>query len=1160
LTLRMVASDALPEVGDFNLDGIMDVVWGAGPLAPGTPASAVYLQFASVCPAAGTTVFGQDNLCMNPLQIVPASEPIAIAPTDYVSMTAGNFTGAVDSTTGRAFTQLLLTNVGAADAHILAFSDFDENLVPGLFMKNTGAEFFNLLADTFTGNLQAFLASGRLDWSGQQDQAVFASTQQASCCDRQGVVSVLTFDENLNATMHTQAVPQKDSNGKDQSTRIFGLAVGRFDPPEDSKGDTDFNQGFAVLVDRETKGATFAEATWVYLYNVDPMILAPGENPVQQLKITDTRYYNGTVYWQVDALQSGDLQGRSLLLGPPEKTTVTHTQPDTILGLPPMHVDYIEPLGGGDPQVLNVTVFPNTFNTAYNFEVTTGMQASSKSSTSYTTATKESAQTKVTYGIPDVDSVSVKIKESATQTHQSTVSNTYNTYSGKTYSFNTTTQFDDKVAATSLQMNIYSYPVIGQMICPQDSPNCPDDCSPGTEPCPLLPLQVQYSGPDNVFHIAPSNAAGLEWFQPPNEPGNAFSYAGSLTLLEAAAPQQLDLLTPMNEAWDSQSSESFSINWTQGGGDNVSSGSVSTFSFDTSVSVSGKASFEGASASGSASVDFNQSNSASTLNTSSHTFGASTGVTLNHGIQPDGSASSLQLLYEGQSYIFGQYAPSGTIQTDLQLNTDLQSEGFLQVAHVADMLSTDPVASGAWWKQAYTVAPDVALHHPQRWLQKLPTSQNTQQVLFNCPIGFTSSFGTPTSNPGSCTPTNDQPTPLNVTDAPFYQMKGLFVTPGTSAGGPTTTLATLGDTLTLQARVYNYSLASMPPDTEVHVRFYAQPWDATTGQFAGGSGQFGFAEAVFIGEDVIMDPIPAFCGGSQGAFDSCTDETAPLNWVLAQVQWDTSALSPLSTTETTWKFWVVVWMEDSAGNLLSEIAEHGLTSIPGENLNSLAEVPIETYSNNLGFYNQVFTLELPTESPSAVEGILERSLSIDAVEVSSPTVLRDQATAVRVHHRAGGSRFDHVLALIYEGDPYAGGELLDMDIIPRVPKGSRFVVPFLYHPQTCGPQTLFLQAVPRDGGQIAEAMLDVFVTLDPLAQTRLLIEQVESLGLKPGPERSLLAKLEAAARSFQRGNRTAGLNQLGAFANQLDAQSGKKVQSKDAAQMIARVADLKSCL
>jgi hypothetical protein len=207
----------------------------------------------------------------------------------------------------------------------------------------------------------------------------------------------------------------------------------------------------------------------------------------------------------------------------------------------------------------------------------------------------------------------------------------------------------------------------------------------------------------------------------------------------------------------------------------------------------------------------------------------------------------------------------------------------------------------------------------------------------------------------------------------------------------------------------------------------------------------------------------------------------------------------------------------------------------------------------------VFTLALPTTTPPAPT-TEEPSLAIEAVEVSPVVVLRDQPAVVRAHHLAIGRQFDYVRAFLYGGDPQAGGELLDMDILPRVSTTDQFVVPFRYRPRACGPQTLFVQAVPVGGGGPAQETLDVFVTLDPIAQTQRLIEEVESLGLKVGTEQSLLAKLKAAQRSFQRGQQTAGLNELNAFAHELSAQSGKAVPEAKATQMIAQVTDLESCL
>jgi hypothetical protein len=1125
-----------PVVGDFNGDGVLDVAWpGGNPVTGG----ALKVYFASVCPAADVEVLGQT--CDAAFQILLSSQTIDTGLTlildssnntliPQAALAADDFDGEVNPTNGRAPAELLVAIQTTATTTVGVYS-FDSELTP-----TAGPNTLVYGPHPFPFSVLPTIASGRLDWSSRQAQAVIAIAPTQD--DDQARVSVITFSTDLTMTRHDL------TDGLDEKAifkRQAGVAIGRFDPADPSEGTTDFNQQIAVLYDILDNDQTTSHAA-VRLYTVNP---PTSFTPVWKWTTDINGPIDGVL---VAPLQVGDLQGRSLQLGAPEKTTVAHTQPDTVLGLPPMHVDFIVPPGKTEAEVLNVTVFPDSFNTAYSFQTTTGTQASRQSSTSYTASTKESAEAKVSYGVPDVDSVSVQVKTSATQTHMSTVANTYNTYSGQTYTFTTATVFDDKVAATSEMMNIYSYPVIGQTVCPAAKPNCTDS--------ERVPLYIQYSAPDNIWHIDAANAAGLEWFQPPNEPGNLFSYPGSFTLLKAGGPQQLALLTPSNEEWASTSMESFSVDWSHGGGNAVSSGSVSTHSFDTSVTVSGEASFEGGGVSGSASVDYNQSTSVSTLNTATQTFGESTGVTLNR-VEKENS----NFLYAGQSYIFGQDKPSGTIQTDLTLSMDVQvqSEGYLQVGHSADPLTTTTsgvIQSGDWWKQAYTAAPDVALHHPERWSQKLIDS--TQQVQFNCPIGYTSAFGTPPDDPGSCTSTNTTPTPDNVSDALFYQMKGLFVTPGTSLGGPTTTMATLGDTVTLQARVYNYSLMNMSDDTTVHVRFYAQPWDSTQGQFAAGSGKYGFADSVFI-DEVQLPPTPAFCGGSQGDnYDPCTDENAPLNWVLAQTSWDTSTLSPQPSSDTTWKFWVVVWMEDSAG-LVPEIAQHGLTSIPAQNVASLAEIPVETYSNNLGFYNQVFQLALPTTTPPAPT-TEEPSLAIEAVEVSPVVVLRDQPAVVRAQHLASGRQFDHVRAFLYGGDPQAGGELLDMDIIPRVSTTAPFVVPFRYRPRVCGPQTLFMQAVPVGAGGLVEAAIDVFVTLDPIAQTRLLIEQVESLGLEVGTEQSLLAKLEAAERSFQRGNQVAGLNQLDAFAHELSAQSGKAVPEAKATQMIAQVTDLESCL
>ena len=57
-------------------------------------------------------------------------------------------------------------------------------------------------------------------------------------------------------------------------------------------------------------------------------------------------------------------------------------------------------------------------------------------------------------------------------------------------------------------------------------------------------------------------------------------------------------------------------------------------------------------------------------------------------------------------------------------------------------------------------------------------------------------------------------------------MRGFFISNATHPGqGPQLETARAGDKLSLQARVYNYSLASMDPGAKVRVRFYGMEWD-----------------------------------------------------------------------------------------------------------------------------------------------------------------------------------------------------------------------------------------------------------------------------------------------------------------------------------------------
>jgi hypothetical protein len=86
----------------------------------------------------------------------------------------------------------------------------------------------------------------------------------------------------------------------------------------------------------------------------------------------------------------------------------------------------------------------------------------------------------------------------------------------------------------------------------------------------------------------------------------------------------------------------------------------------------------------------------------------------------------------------------------------------------------------------------------------------------------------------------------------------------------------------------------------------------------------------------------------------------------------------------------------------------------------------------------------------------------------------------------------------------------------------------------------------------ASVTITVVPSTQPVAQQiQSLIVQVESLGLPHGTENSLLAKLNAALASVNRGDSESARGQLGAFINEVSAQSGKKIPAQQAAALIA---------
>jgi hypothetical protein len=1047
-----------PVSGDFNGDGAIDVAW-LGAAFEGE----IRAYFASICPAANKKVL--DTTCSQPFEIVmwPTTsaidtgevwkEPNASNPWfPGLGLAAGDHDGKTAAGANVPDDEIVIvvrptddTSAITAYAYNLDVTD----LARGDLTWTRTAEMKLPDSESFFGS-KLSVAGGPLRFAESKEQVVVGSSLMNSYG-----IWVLHFSDDLKMEVSYLFVP---SNSNRSNADLIGIAIGRFDPLARG-GEINFNQQFAAHFSEQScidfKPCTPIEVIDIFDFASDSSFTPVHINDLRTVLTFDP---TGSFADLSAPLQAGDLQGRSLRLGAPEKATIVHTQADIVLGMPPMHVDFV------DPSVVNVSAAPNDFNLAYTDQSEKSVEQSRQSTTSFTFATKENTELGISYGIPDVGSISATAKQAASKTYESKVSAKYDSYSDTRVGLATTTVFDDMVLATQQRMNVYTYPVIGG-VCPEEPP-CPQDSR--------VPLAVQFSGPDNVSHLPPTAAGGLEWYQPVHEPGNLFSYPASLDQLIANQPRLQgpddvagnsrfeQLASGTNFPWQINDGDTTqSVEWTTTSTTTATATSTSNHSFDASASVSGSGEIFGVGISASAKFDYGKSRSVSTLNSLTTSLSESDGATL----LTDLASSSLDKPlhnYSFGAYIFGLEPPTGTIQTDPDPASDGQVTGHgpLNVASIAD-----PLASGSdvWWIDTYKDAPDVGLHHPARWSQAVALGSNAQQAWFNCPLGYTSSGTSP-----ECRPSNQ---PETVAEKPFYQIKGFFVHPGPlldlGAPGPTTTGATFGDQMLLRARIYNYSFAQMPDGSQVRAAFYAQPWR---------SGAF-LTPAVLI-DEAVVDRISPFCGGLEGGGqDTCADPEAPRNWEFAEVELDTTKLgSPPAGGASYWKFWVVTWME-LGGNLVPEIVEHGLEADTDlgslTNLNSLADVPIETYSNNLGFYHQTFTLEAapPAPAPEAQAAArapepapnLEPELWIEEVEVPRRRWQRGAAVSVRATLTSNVPLRD-VMVQFFAGDPDRDGVLFDVDTIAYIAPDEPFVVPVLYRPSSCRPERVYVEASSASAG------------------------------------------------------------------------------------------------
>ena len=1012
------ASD--PVSGDFNGDGLLDMAWIGGGI----------VHYATVCPggeaAAGSLCAGKDPLTVliDPLNSQATKHgPVAgSCPHDVMALAAGNFSGTFND-----------------DLVIIDCQNSDE-IHARWFMYNADMSVINgaafaakvLWAGFYTPS-DVYAQTVNLDWFGAKDQVAFAvgaaeADFSGPCGPRavmQEKVGVITFQDtamtSANTTGRQSSNCNSNINQNNPPSWVNGLATGYF-------AQFDLNSDSAP----SRQLATVLNDGHVRIYTVDPtnefLPVLASETPLNST--LQINYKGNNDPNRLNWLAAGDLQGRSVRLGLPSIVRIaSHSQPSVILGAPPMHVDYILPDSSTSSEwdVVNFSVVPSAFNSTFTMDTTSTNQSSDTNTTSYTYATTVKAGGKASLKVPVVSGISSSLTRSAENKNES-VRETYSfTQNEFQYNASTTTGFGDEIWYDESAFNLYMYPVIGETVCPDDIPNCTPDQE--------QPLYLTFSGPDSIG-TGPVPGSTTEWYQPFHEPGNIFSYPWNEAMLAQQLSNRTDLLSKPSIFVTDDSGQSQTANWSIYDDTDLTTGTTNTHSYETAYSqTAGVSVGKILEASTEFSVDLSDSTAISTLNKSSSSLGKSEGIEIK---KPSSFPNPGLYQYFVEPYIFGRVPPVGSVDNSTPPNADIQSFGPLQVAYAANPLAvpSQQTNPGSWWGSdisPYTQYIDVALNHPVRW-----SIGSDSDGSLNC---LTNNFV------ANCLKFND-PNPANLWNSEFYWMRGLYVTVN-SAGGPQRTQATAGDEVFLQARVYNYSLKDMPADAKIQVRFYRQQIAGTTP--AGGS--------VLISQEAAS-PLPGF--------NSQTEPPGQPNYTVVTTTLDTSSLG-----NTYQIFWVLVWVEDSAGNMITELPGHGLSGKPGS-LATIGDVPLEevmldgatkTFSNNVGYLHSKFYIAPETtQTPPAPDPVL----SIENVQITPAAPEPGERVIVSADIFSIGSPAEGVHVRLFPSvaewqahrdDPaLLQPKPFDVELLPFIAGGESDRVEVPYQTNACGKQEVLIVA------------------------------------------------------------------------------------------------------
>jgi hypothetical protein len=1017
-------------VGDLNDDGNLDVVWVGDSADSASPGNSAYIATVCAGSIAGTVCDAHSSF-----DVVVSSTALSlgqdtgfnsdgsIAALPPASVTVGLFNTS-DNNDAEALVVTAPRNgvEGSATATLYAF---DSDLNP-----TTIGSISPLGGITSHGFINVYATAGYLDWfSSFQQAVVFVGDKQ------QDNPYIAVLDSNGSAlTVLGSYSGFPTALETDQVFVPGGLALAVLGTPSDTSDPANFNPQIVAYYYSDSDNYP---GTALVTYGLSP---STGDwNPaVSAVKTYQSGDYAQAYAWHGSTniagslLAAGDLQGRSVRLGNPLVVRATSIAPQIVLGVPPMHVDYIlpDPSTGSSATVVNFTANPPEYYVQYATAVTDADQSAQEGTTSYSYGNGVTTSGGVAFEVPVVQSISASGSAAWSYMYEQEVSTTYDTYTSASFDASTDTGLADQVWFTEQQFNVYYYPVLGQTSCL---------ASDGSDCTTQYPLYYSVSGPSDITtYSAEGNT--LEWYQPVHEPGQVFSYPWNTTVLEDAVDDPTLLSQTATIYTDTQASTT-TVSWSADYSTTAAISTTTSYEQEQSLSMAvGTPDLDEAEEGAQVSVayDHNSSTANTTLNSSTASLGASTGVSITKGTS--GTFLDYQLYqYAVTPLIYGEALSSDDVQGALA--DENAATGALRALFLANPTDFN---SGTWWTTSnYAVYPDLALNHPGRWTVDASFSDrasdlnclySTVQSAFECASFIAAD-------------------PDDLWNNEFYRMRGLFVTVNSGAGTQRDQ-ATAGDTVYLTARVYNYSLTAMPAGTTVHVRFYRQAWDTTSNSAA--------ADAVLISEYASSTAIPPF--------NSSSDPDDP-NWQAVSTSFATDDLG-----DTYWVFWVVVWMEDTAGDLVQEVPCHGLGAVPGT-LTGVGDVVLETsatdsacgsstsYSNNVGFYNSVFYVE-PSAS-TAGAAALRRAANRPgggrrARQAAHPHfTVHASNEHPAVHERVeltieltGSEATDDgtTLAILDES------RLVDYEVLPHIRDGATYRTSVAYRPSTAGEHRIEVRA------------------------------------------------------------------------------------------------------